>query len=185
MTHNTYLDQNQPPVLLHVKWVAKIALSVAATASAALLLAIFLATDDNGTDYATIIFTHNLTRQSLGPAMLVFGLLMVAIAAIATWFITLFSSFRIAGPLFRFSQNLKSILDNTFAVPMAIRRTDMLQGEWNRFDASQAKLRDHYGSLREAFEQCEQALHEGAEPDGVSVPQALARLREVERRVQL
>ncbi len=179
-----HLGQNEPPVLFHLKWVAKIALSVGTIAWAGLLLAIFLVTDDKGTDYANVILTHGLTRQNLGPAILVFGLLMVVIASITTWFIALYSSFRIAGPLFRFSQNLKNIIGNAFAVPMAIRQTDMLQREWNEFDISQTKLREHYACLRDALEQCEQTLR-AAEPDPDSLRQALERLREIERRVQL
>lgn len=177
--------QHEPPVLFHAKWVAKVALSVGAIAWVGLLLAIFLVTDDKGTDYAHIIANHSLTMQALGPAILVFGLLMVVIASISTWFIALYSSFRIAGPLFRFSQNLKCIIADAFAVPMAIRHTDVLQREWSEFDASQAKLREHYASLREALDQCEQTLHADARLDTVSLRQALVRLQEVERRVQL
>lgn len=171
--------------MFHAKWVAKIALSVAAVAWIGLLLAIFLITDENGADYAHIISSHSLTRQSLGPAILVFGLAMVIVASISTWLIALYSSFRIAGPLYRFSQNLKSIIENAFAVPMAIRNTDMFQSEWHNFDASQTKLREHYGSLREKLDQCEQSLRDGSEPHTVSLQQALSRLKEVERRVQL
>lgn len=156
-----------------------------AIASIGLLQAIFLFTDEKGTDYAHIISNHSLTRQSLEPAILVFGLVMVALASITTWIIALYSSFRITGPLFAFSQNLKGIIENAFTVPMAIRRTDMLQREWHEFDASQATLRDHYGCLREALAQCEQTLRAGAELDTVSLRQALARLQEVERRAQL
>jgi hypothetical protein len=185
MTPNMQSGQNEPPVLFHVKWVAKIALTVGAVAWVVLLLLIFLVKDDQGTNYAQIIYNHSLTRQALGPSILIFGLVMVAIASIATWFIALYSSFRIAGPLFRFSRNLKRIIEDALAVPMAIRQTDMLQREWNEFDASQAKLREHYGALRDALDQCEQALHADSTLDTVSLHQALVRLREIERRVQL
>lgn len=177
--------QSEPPVLFNVKWVAKIALTVGAIAWIVLLLLIFLVKDDKGSDYAQIIYNHSLTRQALGPSILVFGLVMVVIASIFTWFIALYSSFRIAGPLFRFSQNLKCIIEDAFAVPMSIRQTDMLQREWNEFDASQAKLREHYGSLRAALDQCEQTLRADARLDTVSLRQALVRLQEIERRVQL
>lgn len=173
--------QNEPPVLFQCKWVARIALTFGAIASIGLLQEIILFTDEKGTDYAHIISNHGLTRQSLEPAILVFGLVMVVIA----WLIELYSSFRIAGPLLVFSQNLKGIIENAFAVPLAIWRTDMLQREWNEFDASQEKLREHYGCLREALGQCEQILRAGADLDMVSLRQALARLQEVERRVQL
>jgi hypothetical protein len=185
MAPNMHPSQTEPPVLFHVKWVAKIALTVGVIAWTVLLVLIFMVKDDKGTDYAQIIFSHSLTKQALGPAILVFGLVMVVIASISTWFIALYSSFRIAGPLFRFSQNLKCIIEDAFVVPMAIRQTDALQREWNEFDASQAKLRAHYASLREALDQCEQVLRADAQPDTNALRQALVRLQEVERRVQL
>jgi hypothetical protein len=162
---------NEPPIFFHLKWVAKIALTVATIVWMGLLLVIFLVTDDNGTDYAHIIANHCLTSHSMGPALLVFGLLMVVIAAITTWVIALYSSFRIAGPLFRFSQNLKSIVEDAFALPVAIRQTDILQREWNEFDTSTAKLRAHYRSLREAFDQCKQTVRTDAGIDTASLAQ--------------
>lgn len=184
MAHAMHSPRN-PPVIFHVKWVAKIALLVGAVAAAGLLLALFLATEDKGTDYAGIIFSHSLTRQNLGPLMLIFTLLAVVIAAISTWFIALYSSFRIAGPLFRFAQNLKDIIKDSSAIPMAIRRTDMLQREWSEFEASQTRLREHYASLREAIEHCREVAAFGDETDATSLQRALSQLREVERRVQL
>lgn len=177
--------RNEPPVLFHAKLVAKIALSVGAIAGIGVLLAIFLITDDKGTDYAHIVLTYSLTEQSLGPAILVFGLVMVVLASISTWLFTLYGSFRIAGPLYRFSQNLNSIIKNTFAVPVAIRQADLLQREWKEFEASQAKLREHYACLREALNNCEQALQGTADIDAVSLTQALERLRGIERHAQL
>lgn len=182
MTENIPPAKNEPSILFHVKWIAKTALSVGTVAWAGLLLAIFLVVDDAGSNYANVIRTHSLTKQSLGPTILVFGLTMVVIASLATWFIALYSSFRIAGPLFRFSQNLKAIIEDAFVVPMAIRRTDMLQREWSEFDASQTALREHYADLRNALDQCEQAL-QGADSDALN--HAVDRLREVERRAKL
>ncbi len=177
--------KNEPPVMFHLKSVAKIALSVGLIASVALLAVIFLVTDENGADYARNISSRSVTKESLGAAMFVFGLSIVALASVSTWLITLYSSFRIAGPLFRFSQNLRSIIEDAFALPVAIRRTDMLQQQWNEFDASQERLREHYRSLSEALEQCVQTLEKNADADNGELGQKLAHLLEVERRVQL
>ncbi|MDO8787238.1 MAG: hypothetical protein Q7J42_04105 [Sulfuritalea sp.] len=185
MIPQTTHAKNEPPVLFHVKWVARIALSVGVVAVVGAPLAIFLATNENGGGYARIVVSHSLTQQSLGPLMLIFGLLLVVVAAIATWSIALYSSFRIAGPLFRFSQNLRDVIENPFAVPMAIRQTDMLQREWTDFDASQARLREHYASLRQALDHCRRTAPGSADADTAGSAPALARLQDVERRVQL
>lgn len=173
------------PIFFHLKWLAKIALSVAALAGIGLFLALFLITDGKGTEYGRLILNDNLTRQNLGPAILVFALAMVLIASIITWLISLYSSFRIAGPLFRFSQNLKNAIEHPSSVPMAIRQTDLLQREWTEFEASLATLGEHYHRLREALDQARQTLPEDGEPDLTALRQAVTRLRETERLVQL
>lgn len=177
--------QNDPPVFFHLRWVAKVALIVGITASIGLLLAIYFTTNDEGADYAHVIANRSLTQKNLGDTLLVFGLALVLVSAITTWFISLYSSFRIAGPLFRFCQNLKDIIDDAFSIPLAIRKSDLLQREWAQFDASQARLRDHYANLSQALAACEQALQSGAEPGNANQQMALARLQEVERLVQL
>ncbi len=170
------------PNLFHLKWVAKIALLMAAVAAVGLLLVVFLATDDKGASYVSIISSHSLTQQNLVPAMGVFALLTVVVAAVFTWLIALYASFRIAGPLFRFAQNLKVIIKDSFAVPMAIRQTDMLQREWHEFETGQARLRMHYRELREALDKYRTALSQDKSDQAAA---ALADLQEVERRVQL
>ena len=184
MTRNKN-NSGELPILFHLKWMAKIALGVAALAGIGLLLALFLITDGKGTEYGRIIFADNLTRQNLGPVLLVFGLAMVLIASMVTWLISLYSSFRIAGPLFRFSQNLKNAIEHPAAMPLAIRQTDMLQREWQEFEASLVRLGEHYRRLREALEQARQTLPADSGPDLVALRQAVARLRERERLVQL
>lgn len=173
------------PIFFHLKWVAKIALSVGALAGIALLLALFLITDDKGVEYGHIIFNDNLTRQNLGPAMLVFGLAMAVMASFITWLISLYTSFRIIGPLFRFSRNLKMAVEHPSAVPVAIRQTDMLQRESKEFEASLVRLGEHYRCLREALDHARQTLPADAGPDLLALRQAVARLGETERLVQL
>lgn len=173
------------PMLFHLKMVAKIALSVSALACAGLLSVLFLLTDQRGDSYGQIIGGYSLASQNLGPALLVFGLAMLAFSGIVTWLVALYSSFRIAGPLYRFAQNLKMEIEQGPAVPLAIRRSDQLQREWREFEASMAVLHSHFGELREALTQAERSLQAGAEFDRVSLRQTVARLMEVERRVKL
>jgi len=170
------------PNLFHLKWVAKIAFLMAAAATVGLLVVVFLATDDKGVSYASIISSHSLTQQNLGPAMGLFALLLVLVAAVFTWLIALYASFRIAGPLFRFAQNLKTIIKDSFAVPLAIRQSDMLQQEWHEFETGQARLRSHYAQLRGALDKYRAALLQGKSEQATA---AMAELQEAERRVQL
>ncbi len=175
----------ETPLLFHLKMVAKIALSVSALACAGLLSLLFLLADQGGDSYGQIIGLRSLAGQNLGPALLVFGLALLAFAGVVTWAIALYSSFRIAGPLYRFAQNLEMEIDHGPAEPVAIRRTDQLQREWKEFEASMGALHRHFSDLRQALAQTERALQAGAEFDAVSLRQTVARLQDVERRVQL
>lgn len=173
----------QPAVSFHFKWVAKVAFLVGVLATIGLLLALFLITDDKGVDYAHVIANHSLTQYHLAPALLVFGLLLVLVAAATTWLVALYSSFRIAGPLFRFAQNLKNLIDNAFALPVAIRQSDWLQMEWQQFNSSQARLREHYTHLHQLLAKLAAAA---AGSDRASAWQeAMTQLQEVERRAKL
>jgi len=180
---NTQRDET--PVLFHLKMVAKIALSVSALACAGLLLVLFLLTDQKGNSYGHVVGVHSLASQNLGPALLVFGLAMLALAGITTWVIALYSSFRVAGPLFRLARNLEMEIEHGPAVPIAIRSGDQLQREWKEFEASMAALHAHFGDLRQALAQAGQSLRAGGQFDTVSLRQSVARLKDIERRVKL
>lgn len=176
--------RREPPVFFHLKRVAGIALSVGVAACAGMLVVLMLVTDDQGTRYGQTIGTYSLTGQNLGWSLLVFGLAIVAFAGVTTWLIALYSSFRIAGPLYRFSRTLETGIEQWPAVPLPIRRTDQLHQEWEALNVSVSAVRGHYDDLRQALEETERSLQAG--PAGEASPsQAIARLKEIERRVRL
>lgn len=172
------------PVAFDVRLVAKIALSVAVASCVGLLLVLFVIADDTGASYGHLIVATDVTRQNLKPALLVFGLVMVVFAAITTWLFSLYTSFRIAGPLYRISRDLETAIECGPVAPDPIRNTDQLQREWRQFEASVAALREHYEELWKALDDGETALRADT-PDSISLAQAIARLRKAEQRVRL
>ncbi len=176
--------RQEPPGFFHLKRVAGIALSVSVAACAGMLVVLMWVTDDQGTRYAQIISTHSLTGQNLGWGLLVFGLAIVAFAGVTTWLISLYSSFRVAGPLYRFSRALETGIEHWPAAPLPIRRTDQLHQEWQALNASVSAVRGHYDDLRRALEAVERSLREDPAGDAL-LSQAIARFKEIERRVRL
>ena len=172
-------------MLFHLKLVAKIALSVSAVACAGLLSVLFLLTEQKGYGYGHIVGVHSLVNQNLGSALLAFGLALLALAGITTWGIALYSSVRIAGPLYRIARTLEMEIDQGPAVPVAIRRTDQLQLEWGEFDASMAGLHRHFSDLKQALAQTEQTVLAGAQFDAATLRKSVAQLRDIERRATL
>ena len=173
------------PLYFHLKWTAKIALSVAVLACLVLVLILSLITDKTGAEYGRIILSDGLTRANLMPAILIYGLVMTVVAGIITWLISLYGSFRVAGPLYRFCENIRNTIEQPTFVPVPIRHTDMLQAEWKEFAAALTKLNDHYRSLNGALAQAKMAAFSETEPDLLGLAQAVVRLREAEQVVRL
>ena len=171
-------------VPLDVMLVAKIGLSVAVAAGAGLALVLVLLGDDRGGGYGQLIGAYGLARESLGPAMLVFGLALTGFAGIAAWLFSLYTSFRIAGPLYRISRDLEAQIEHGPIAPAPIRGTDRLQREWKEFDAGVAALCAHYAELGQALNQVENSLDADA-ADPASLLQAITHLKNAERHVRL
>lgn len=173
-------------VPLDVKLVAKIGLSVAIASCLGLLLVLVAVGDESGGRYRQIIGAFGQARQSLGPTMLVFGLVVVGFSGICTWLFSLYTSFRIAGPLYRISRNLEMQIEQRLVAPMPLRASDELQNEWREFEASVAAIRTQHEELRQALGEVERATQGKTLSEGVaSLDLAIARLKLAEQRVRL
>ena len=175
-------------VPLDVELVAKVGMSVAVASCLGLGLLLVLIWDSSGrgSGYGKLIGTLGMAGQRLGPAMLVFGLAMIIFAGITTWLLSLYASFRIAGPLYRISRDLELQVEPGSIAPVPIRTTDGLQGEWKGFEASVAALRAQHEELRKALGDVEKALGKNTVTAGVApIELAIAHLKKVEQRVRL
>lgn len=163
---------------------AKIGLSVGVAACAGLSVVLVLLSQDGGESYIGVIGAYGQAQQSLGPAMLVFGLAMAGFAGITTWLFSLYASFRIAGPMYRISRDLEIQIERGPVALTSIRKTDKLQREWKEFDAGVAALRAHCAELKQALSEAETALHAGG-AHAAAFGAAIARLKETEQHVWL
>jgi hypothetical protein len=176
--------RREPQFFFHLRRVAGIALSVSVAACAGMLVALMLVTDDPGVSYGQVIGSYSLTGRNLGWSLLVFGSAIIVFAGITTWFISLYSSFRIAGPLYRFSRNLEIGIELWPAVPLPIRRADQLHRESSALIAGVLAVRGQYDDLRRALKEAERSLQSGLAGE-LALREAIARLQEIERRVRL
>ena len=175
-------DSAKLPVFFYLKLVGKISVALALTAAAGLTLVIALLVSDKGANYREIISAYGVAHENLLLAILVFGLAMVAVAAIATWLVTLYASFGFAGPLYRFSRNLELVTEQGPVAPVPLRAADQLQRECDAFRDSVGELRRHYAELTNLVQQFETA---SAGDDADKVRLVLARLQDAERRARL
>jgi len=179
------LQHQQPLLVFRLNLVGKVALMVGAVACAGLVLVLLFITDKSGTSYGEIVRSNNFTRNSLGPAMLVAGLILVAFSAVITWLVSLYSSFRIAGPLFRFARNLEAMIEKGPSTPVPIRRKDRLQLEGQQFARSIASLQAHYGAVREVADRAAAQLESNDNGVKEMFPAEITKLKELDRHVLL
>lgn len=173
---------HQPMIFFHFKLVAKISLAVGTLAVLALLAVLTLITGDTGESYGAIIRSHSLTRQHLGAAMLVAGLLLVAITGFITWLIVLYSSFRVAGPLYRFLQNLKLASASDSTELIELRKGDALSKQSACIKQAVSTLRQHYAEMKIAADEASSALAAG---NAARYADAIARLKELDGKVRV
>lgn len=169
-------------MLYHLKLVAKVGLMTGALASLILLITLTLITDKAGDSYGYIIQSHALTRQYLGPAMVIAGLVLVSFSGLLTWIISLYSSFRVAGPLYRFSRNFKQAMISDSAELTGIRKGDCLQEQVQAIKQAVLALRDQRRAIRDATEEAVDALEAG---DAARYMTAAARLKGLDEKYSL
>lgn len=174
--------KHEPPIFFHLKLVAKISLAIGVIALLALLIALTLITDQSGDTYSAIVQLQYLKSENLGKVMLLAGLVLVTLTSLVTWLIALYSSFRIAGPLYRFSQNLQLATVDESAALLDLRTGDSLRQEADMIKQTVLSVRAYHAAVSAAARQAADAL---AAADASGYAQAVARLRTLDEKVRL
>jgi len=174
--------RNEPLIFFHLKLVAKVSLGVGAVAVLSLLISLLLVSGPAEESYAAIIRSNSITNAHLGKVMLTIGLMLVAIAGVITWMIALYSSFRVAGPLYRFTQNLKLATASDSSRLIELRKGDALTEQAEHIKQAVAALREHYASVESAASAAAQALDRD---DATAYADAIARLKALDDKVRL
>jgi len=181
------MNESRPPgrrlFSLHLSLVARIALGTAILAGAILLLTLAFAVDQSGTTYAELVRAHHITQRNLGPAFLVAGLFVASATGFITWLVCLYSSFRVAGPLFRFTRNLEHASE-TVELP-GIRRGDCLHDLSDQLQDSVGQLHDHYKEINQLTEQALALMEKEEETSRARLGLILERLKALDERVRL
>lgn len=117
-----------------------------------LALLVFYLNKGEQSTYNEPISAYTLTDAQSLPSLALAGLIVIASVAVITGFIALYSTFRVAGPLFRFARNIEKAAQSGPKNLTPIRRDDALQEEWLYFEQGAAALNRRYQELDEAIE---------------------------------
>lgn len=151
-----------PSDLGQMSQVAKISLYIGLfSALGILLMALYVDTPNQ--DYLLSISSLVATSERLDLLMLLTGCCLVGACAAVTWSISVYNSLNVAGPLFRFSQNLQFDQDGNPVKLIKIRGTDYLQNEYQLLSDSMQHLYGHYEQIEDQLVSLREAIRDGDE----------------------
>lgn len=160
--------------------VGRVSLWFSVVALVGLAVVVIIAGDGEG-DYLASIKSLAATRERLPVIMLMGGLVLAVGTGLTTWLITLYSTFRVTGPLFRFARNLEAGISSGKVPAIRIRGTDYLQEECELLHCSTHRLYAHY---REIDAQAVAALSAFEKGEMTAVRASLAALKRQQGCVQ-
>ena len=102
------------------------------------------------------------TADFILPAVLLSSLVMIALVGLATVAVTLFTSHRIAGPLYRLEKDVERIREGDLSVRFAIRRNDELQALPAILNDMVGALKSRISNMKRAADEAEAMLDKGA-----------------------
>ncbi len=144
--------------LRRFKRLAWIALLIGIAAVLVLGGLVYFLSVENGASYTEMIKAHWLTRSNLVPALWISGLFLLSLVALIVSVITIYSSFRVAGPLYRFARNLSVSEKHSI---IGIRQGDCLQDVSRQLQSSIHTLETHKRAIHELTEKAEVCLQSG------------------------
>lgn len=181
MEQQNHIQHGNGRFFYHIKTIGTVAFVVGMLSFITLALLLAFIGNSSGSTYLSIVKSGSVTRQSLGPSMLLAGLFLVSAAAAITWLVALYASFRIAGPLFRFSRNMEILIGSGDLKLVPIRKEDQLQEEARQFMQSFTLLQEHYREIGAAANDTLAKIDSG-DPN---LAQSLKKLHELDSRVRL
>ena len=154
--------------------VLKISILISLAAIIGMFVVLITLMQEKGSSYLDMIGRFYLTYDRLPLAMFIAGTALALITAFTVWLVSLYASFRIAGPVFRFTRNLEAVVANDGVGLTPIRKSDFLQTESSSLCNGIENMRKHYRALEKELLEMEAILQQGE-----NYPAKLDRLRPV------
>jgi methyl-accepting chemotaxis protein len=106
------------------------------------------------------------TSLAIMPAVLWTNLITLILITLATIFVVLFVSHKIAGPLFRFEKELREIATGDLTKTIHLRKKDQITDMARELNTMTASLREKMLAIRSELEKTiESATRENASPE--------------------
>ncbi len=167
---------------LRFKMISRITMATMLAAGLVLLAAVLFFEDGQGLDYLGLMQSYTVTAKNLDAMLIMAGLFLLFCVGLASWILTLYASFRIAGPLFRMARNLE-LASSSRDLP-GIRKRDCLQDVSQQLQTAVNMLHDHYACVGSMLDHLEQELLKEAKDEN-AIKSYINALKDDVRRVRL
>lgn len=164
--------------------IVKESLSIFLIATFILTLVLFFVFAGHDGSYEDFIRSQLITQKNIQLAILIASLCLIMATTLITGLIGLYASFKVAGPLFRFSENISNVLEHKSAYK--IREGDYFQELSASMLNSIDKVEAHKQELKLYIERCSEQIN-NSEPDidRDELSKLLHHLKVVESRIKL
>ena len=154
------------PLQRQFRLMARLGLFISLLAFVALLAILYwLLKDQQSQDYLHVIVTLTRSHDQLPVAMLIGGAVIVLVAGLMLFFLMLYSSARVAGPLYRFARNVEMQIDRGPVQTIQLRQGDYLQGLSQRLELAVSVLKAHYAGQAGLIDALRLAHQQGDRPE--------------------
>lgn len=173
----SHLYDISQPLHNQLKTTARVALSISVFATLVLLTTLFfLFEDQQQGSYLSSIQAFTRSQDQLVPAMLIGGAMIMLMAGMITWFILLYSSARIAGPMYRFSRNVEMQINQGPVSTIKLRKGDYLQDLSGKLAQAAEGLNEYYADQLEVVDEVVEKLESSRELSSTEYNEFLQRL---------
>ena len=164
--------------------ITRISLSICLATAIILLIMVSVVLVDYDGGYSNFIQSQAITQKNMQFAIIVASLVLICVTALISWGISLYGSFRIAGPLYRFTQNFAHC--NETDRMLDIRSDDCLQDLSVKIIDAAKQIDHHKQALLNHINQCDELLKLPEEhQDKAKLAELLQQLKQLETRARL
>lgn len=137
---------------MYLQLISKLSISIFLMTTLTLLVSLVLAFANHDSSYSGFINSQTITRHNLQIVLVIASIFLLSVTALITWLICLYSSFKVAGPLYRFTQNLLHAPDPDSMLP--VRSNDIFQELSSNILSSAKTIQQHEFAIKTTIEQC-------------------------------
>lgn len=176
---NNHLYDLSLPLRKQLRVTARVGLGISVVSTLALIVTLFLLFHGQQQEnYLLIVQSLTQSQDRLLPVMFIGGAMILVLAGLIIWFVLLYSSARIAGPLYRFKKNIELEINQGPVPTIKLRKGDYLQELSAKLSGTAQGLMKYYDSQLAVVDALEQHLRGDNANDSESYQQLLSQLNQ-------